>query len=632
MIRLNKILNEIATRAMREQQDVPQGWKHIAFGLYQAPDGKKYKRDASGTFQPTGTSGGQPGQAPQAQAPKAQAPKAAPAASPTSQPIPREGHKDPAVHSKIEQELAGLKVNINGERGGFHYDPSSNSYEYDDGEGGFDYYASITPLDNDRFEIAYKNTSYIVDGMDNVKWSLEADARGEGPLGDPNDADEEDDFDDGFADDSLYDDEEDDFDDGFADDSDDDSDLYENKQMRGRISLKKMMVELNEIATRAMREQQDVPQGWKHIAFGLYQAPDGKKYKRDASGTFQPTGTSGGQPGQAPQAQAPKAQAPKAKAPKVADRKYHSVYDDETDDFDDGFDDGRKYHSVYDDETDDFDRGFADDRKSKAQAPKATPPDDKREARRRRARRAAIDLTEDPFDREYLDTLITAAETGNYADWAESMPEAVEIFLHNNDDFDDYFQRAYSEYTDYHKGWKDGASNVHSHYDLARDAIAKPGGGEVGWEMEPEIKEKFKQVFEKFVDNEIATTLKDQEKGKSSTNEARISLKKMMVESMVKENRVNLMKIGALLEKVYPELTKAQNTKLTELFTEVSMLATQMNTIPYTKFNMDAWQLLLLSTNTKLMELKEEVAKVAGNKKNINCAPLLKALDEAIIA
>jgi hypothetical protein len=110
-----------------------------------------------------------------------------------------------------------------------------------------------------------------------------------------------------------------------------------------------------------------------------------------------------------------------------------------------------------------------------------------------------------------------------------------------------------------------------------------------------------------------------------------IKLQHLLLESAAKLNRVNLMKINTLLEKIMPSLNKNQSKKITELFTEISMLATQMNALPYTQFNADAWHFIIFGANAKLVELKEEVVKISNSKADINCAPLLVALDEAII-
>lgn len=110
---------------------------------------------------------------------------------------------------------------------------------------------------------------------------------------------------------------------------------------------------------------------------------------------------------------------------------------------------------------------------------------------------------------------------------------------------------------------------------------------------------------------------------------------KILLKNLISENtynRVNLMKIGALMEKALPELTKDQSKKLTELFTELSMMSTNMNGLPYTvkEYKLNEWQLLIASFHKKLDEFRSEVMKINEKSDKVNCAPLIKALDEAL--
>jgi hypothetical protein len=109
-----------------------------------------------------------------------------------------------------------------------------------------------------------------------------------------------------------------------------------------------------------------------------------------------------------------------------------------------------------------------------------------------------------------------------------------------------------------------------------------------------------------------------------------IRLTDLLTESMV-ERRVNLMKIQAIMEKLYPELTDSQSKKLMELCAEVHMMASQMNTIPYirTESSLVEWTLLVTAFKVKVNELKEEVVKVCEDKK-IDSATVVKALDEVL--
>ena len=108
-----------------------------------------------------------------------------------------------------------------------------------------------------------------------------------------------------------------------------------------------------------------------------------------------------------------------------------------------------------------------------------------------------------------------------------------------------------------------------------------------------------------------------------------IRLTDLLVENA--ENRINLMKIQTIMEKLYPELTGEQSKKLMELCTEMHMMASQLNTIPYirTETALVEWKLLVTAFKTKVNELKEEVISVCENKK-IDCTTVVKALDEVL--
>ena len=106
-----------------------------------------------------------------------------------------------------------------------------------------------------------------------------------------------------------------------------------------------------------------------------------------------------------------------------------------------------------------------------------------------------------------------------------------------------------------------------------------------------------------------------------------LSLKSILRENV--ENRINLMRLSTLIEKVVGHLSATQSKSLVECFAEVSMMATNLNSLPYTKFNMNEWQLLIAATYVKLNELRNEVVEIAKSKKDVDFGPLLKALDEA---
>jgi SpoVK/Ycf46/Vps4 family AAA+-type ATPase len=108
-----------------------------------------------------------------------------------------------------------------------------------------------------------------------------------------------------------------------------------------------------------------------------------------------------------------------------------------------------------------------------------------------------------------------------------------------------------------------------------------------------------------------------------------ISLTKLVLEN--KENRITLMKLTALMEKMVPEMTKAQSKKLTELCTEVHTMVNDLNVLPYTIHNHKEWQVLKLAMMSKLMEVKKEAEKLLESEK-VDVKPFIKALDEIIVS
>jgi hypothetical protein len=97
------------------------------------------------------------------------------------------------------------------------------------------------------------------------------------------------------------------------------------------------------------------------------------------------------------------------------------------------------------------------------------------------------------------------------------------------------------------------------------------------------------------------------------------------------ENRVNLMKLEVLMEKFLPELTKTQNTTLTQLCLDVHTMTGTLNMLPYTIHNATEWKLLHAALMLKLLEVKREAEKLT-NHETINIKPFINALDELIVA
>jgi biotin-(acetyl-CoA carboxylase) ligase len=110
-----------------------------------------------------------------------------------------------------------------------------------------------------------------------------------------------------------------------------------------------------------------------------------------------------------------------------------------------------------------------------------------------------------------------------------------------------------------------------------------------------------------------------------------IRMKDILLEN-IKENRVSLVKLQTILEKIVPELTDTQAKGLMEIFSELTMFSSAMNSLPYTvkEYKLNEWQLVVASFNAKLLEMKQEVTKLSENDK-INCNSLMKAIDELLL-
>jgi hypothetical protein len=109
-----------------------------------------------------------------------------------------------------------------------------------------------------------------------------------------------------------------------------------------------------------------------------------------------------------------------------------------------------------------------------------------------------------------------------------------------------------------------------------------------------------------------------------------IRLKDILIEHGNKENRINLMKLEVLMEKMLPVLAKNNATKLTQICTEIHQMATKLNELPYTLWNAyPEWPVLKVALISKIAEAKEEASKLLESEK-VDVLPFVKALDELI--
>ena len=109
-----------------------------------------------------------------------------------------------------------------------------------------------------------------------------------------------------------------------------------------------------------------------------------------------------------------------------------------------------------------------------------------------------------------------------------------------------------------------------------------------------------------------------------------IKLNDLLNEHFVVQNRVNMMRINTILEKMLPELSKTDAKKVTKLFDDFNILVTEMNTKPYTKFNVDEWVGMVIVANEKLDEIRKHVVKISEKKTDVDFNTLIKALNEVL--
>ena len=100
--------------------------------------------------------------------------------------------------------------------------------------------------------------------------------------------------------------------------------------------------------------------------------------------------------------------------------------------------------------------------------------------------------------------------------------------------------------------------------------------------------------------------------------------------SMVSQ-RVNLMRVEAVLENLAPKLSEKEQKKLAEIYVELKQLAESLNMTPYTVFNHEHWKLLNLVLAGKVAEFKLVAEDIAEENKDVDCWPLAKAIDTILI-
>jgi hypothetical protein len=92
-------------------------------------------------------------------------------------------------------------------------------------------------------------------------------------------------------------------------------------------------------------------------------------------------------------------------------------------------------------------------------------------------------------------------------------------------------------------------------------------------------------------------------------------------------NRVALQRLDALLASVGEKLDKKEQEKLASAYVELKQLADSLNMTPYTIFNHEHWKLLNIVLMGKVAELKLVMDEIAKSNKEIDCWPVMKAID-----
>ena len=97
------------------------------------------------------------------------------------------------------------------------------------------------------------------------------------------------------------------------------------------------------------------------------------------------------------------------------------------------------------------------------------------------------------------------------------------------------------------------------------------------------------------------------------------------------ENRVNLMRLDAILEKLAPQLSTSEQEKLADVYIDLKEIANALNVTPQTIFNNADWKLLNMILMGKVAQMKLVVNEIAEDNKEVDCWPLMKALDLVLV-
>jgi len=109
-----------------------------------------------------------------------------------------------------------------------------------------------------------------------------------------------------------------------------------------------------------------------------------------------------------------------------------------------------------------------------------------------------------------------------------------------------------------------------------------------------------------------------------------IKLTNLLMESTT-ERRVNLMRVEAVLENLAHHISEKDQQKLAKVFVELHEIACSLNETPQTIFNHVQWKLLNMVLAGKIAEMRLVVEDIAEDNKDVDCWPLVKALDTILI-
>jgi len=105
-----------------------------------------------------------------------------------------------------------------------------------------------------------------------------------------------------------------------------------------------------------------------------------------------------------------------------------------------------------------------------------------------------------------------------------------------------------------------------------------------------------------------------------------IRLSNLLNENM--ENRINLMKVEILMEKVKEEIKGKKLENLTKKCMMVKETVDMLNNTPYTIHGIEKWNFLKTAMVAALLEIKNELLSI----KNVDVTHLVNALDEIIVS